>query len=181
MKDKKIIQKKFLKWKKVFNFKKKWIDYEINESDIKMKFFVSYDEIDNLEDYIEVKSSSLYYILVWTLFFFIWVLFKDIITLLFWVVFFVLYYKSRENYLQFSTIYGNNILISNDEKKQEILNEIKERQNNLRKEREFIIDEYSSYDYEKEKFDNLLKEKIISKKEYNDILIKLDNFSFKEI
>jgi hypothetical protein len=143
-----------------------------------MKFFISYDDIGDLEDYIEVKSSSLYYILVWILFFFIWLIFKDIITLLFWAVFFVLYYKSRENYLKLST-YGNNIFISNDDKKQEILNEIKERQNNLRKEREFIIDEYSSYDYEK--FNNLLKEEIISKKEYKGILEELDSFSFKEI
>lgn len=175
LEDKTIEQKTFLwiKWKNVFNFKEDWIDYKLNDGQVKANDFIYYTSIYKNKNQKEVNSKQLYYLLVWILFSFLAITIGWIFNLLFWIIFLFLYYKTKEKYIVISA-YPMDIFINDDKNKKAILDEIDKRILNIEKKQKCVFSYYNSKQQEQEKFLNLLNEKIITKEEYEEIINEID-------
>lgn len=160
-----------LKWYVQFHFKENWIEYIIDDKQEKVEVFHWYESLYDYKNISYFKSHQLYYLLVWIIFWLIWFLSLNIIYILFFITFIFLYYRYYENFLKISYSF----YIKNDSKSKEILKEIELRVKKYRKDSEYLIDEFNDKDYQKQKFDNLLKDEIITKEEFDSIIIELDN------
>lgn len=178
LQDKIIKQTSFLNFKGYtsFHFKDNGVDYIIDDKQEKFEKFYEYSEFYDYKNPKQFKSSQIYYLLVWLLFWLMFFITQLFFYLLFFIVFMFLYYKYYQNFLRIDYSF----LVKNDSLSKTILEELEKRIKKYKRENEFIIDETNDIDYEKIKFENLLKDQIISKQEYDDIISKLDKTSYNK-
>lgn len=178
--DKSITQHTFLwmKWKNVFNFKNEGIDYLTSDKTDKYSQFIKYSDIYNIDNFEETKYSELYYVLVWTLFLIYWILSVSLFFISASLIFLFLYYRGKQNYITLYTS-AKPIFIHKDRKFEKIISEIKERRiEQLRTNLDIIKENWKGF--EKNRFQWLLDESIISQDEYDKKMKEINNIKFEK-